>query len=138
LREAGIVPNPEWVALDSSANSSQSDVDSGQKLLPSLLAKGVSAVFCYNDMAAIGTLLACREAGLSVPDDLSVVGFDDIPLAHYVTPPLTTMRQPMQEIGRYAMQMLLDLLDEKKVENRTLNPLLVERGSSAVPRSKPD
>lgn len=66
-----------------------------------------------------------------VPQDLSLVGFDGIALSRYVTPPLTTVSQPMLEIGRFAMQMLLDLLKEKSVENRVLSPVLVKRGSSA-------
>jgi LacI family transcriptional regulator len=102
-------------------------------LLPRLLAAGVTAVFCHNDMLAVGALLACRELGLDVPRDLSLVGFDDIALAKYVTPPLTTLHQPMLELGRSAMQMLLDLIDHKEVKNKVLKPFLVQRQSSAAP-----
>lgn len=136
LSEAGIMPQPEWAVQTSAANLLENDVEVGQQLLPGLLAEGVSAVFCYNDMMAVGALMACRELGLHVPGDLSVAGFDDIALARYVNPPLTTVHQPMQEIGRFATQMLLDLLDEKRVQNHVLTPFLVERGSSAPPKTE--
>ncbi|MER3469524.1 MAG: DNA-binding transcriptional regulator CytR, partial [Thermoflexus sp.] len=70
-----------------------------------------TAVFCYNDMTAIGALKAARAAGLRVPEDLSVVGFDDILFAAYTEPPLTTVAQPKYEMGRTAMGLLLRLLE---------------------------
>lgn len=70
-------------------------------------AHDVSAVFCANDSLALGLFKACRERGIRVPEDLSVVGFDDIPEAEYFDPPLTTMRQEFGEIGRTAMTLLL-------------------------------
>jgi len=70
-----------------------------------------SAVFCYNDMTAIGLLRAAREAGISVPGDLAVIGFDDIPLASFVCPPLSTISQPKNEMGRLAMEMVLTLAE---------------------------
>jgi len=67
-----------------------------------------SAVFCSNDLAAVGALRALDEAGLSVPDDVSLVGFDDIHLAGYLRPALTTVRQPIHELGRRAATLLLE------------------------------
>ena len=69
-----------------------------------------SAVFCYNDMTAIGLVHAARRAGLSVPQDLAVVGFDDILFASYFYPPLTTIAQPRIEMGQQAMRMMLSLV----------------------------
>ncbi len=69
-----------------------------------------TAIFASNDMSAIGAMAAIREAGLKVPQDISLVGFDDIPLARQVHPPLTTIRQPLQEMGRAAVNMLLPLI----------------------------
>jgi DNA-binding LacI/PurR family transcriptional regulator len=69
-----------------------------------------SAAFCYNDMTAIGLLRAARRDGVRVPEDLAIVGFDDIPLAAYVEPALTTIAQPKVEMGRLAMEMLLTLM----------------------------
>ncbi|BAZ14115.1 transcriptional regulator HrmR [Calothrix sp. NIES-4071] len=107
----------------------------GQQMLPNLLDTGVTSIFCYNDMVAIGALKASHELGISVPQELSLIGFDGIDMSRYVTPPLTTVCQPMLELGSYATQMLLDLLQDKTVENRVLSPWLVKRGSSAAPGS---
>jgi LacI family transcriptional regulator/LacI family repressor for deo operon, udp, cdd, tsx, nupC, and nupG len=132
LAEAGITPPAEWVAVAPPDDElPEQDMASGRTLLLRLLDAGVTAVFCYNDMIAVGVLTACREQGIAVPRDLSVVGFDDIELAKYMTPPLTTIHQPKVRLGRAAMRMLLDLLDDRAVEDHVLVPTLVERGSTA-------
>ncbi|RPJ49741.1 MAG: LacI family transcriptional regulator, partial [Acidobacteria bacterium] len=69
-----------------------------------------TAVFCYNDLTAIGALRAIRLHGLRVPDDISVVGFDDLAIASYTDPPLTTVRQPKQQMGRMAVEILCNLI----------------------------
>ena len=69
-----------------------------------------TAVFCYNDMTAIGLIYAARCSGLAVPQDIAVVGFDDIPFATYFHPPLTTIAQPKAEMGSLAMEMALSLM----------------------------
>jgi LacI family transcriptional regulator len=135
LELAGIPRITDWVALSDKDRTSKDDVIVGQQMLSKLFTTGVTGIFCYNDMVAVGALLACQELGISVPQDLSIVGFDGIALGRYVTPSLTTVCQPMFELGSYAMQMLLDLLKEKTVENRVLSPFLVKRGSSAAPKS---
>lgn len=137
LQKAGITPKDDWVVIAGAGNlRHEDDALVGQQLLPKLHAAGVTAVFCHNDMLAVGALMACREMGLKVPGDLSLVGFDDIALTKYVTPPLTTIHQPMLELGQNAMQMLLDLLDHKEVQNKLLKPHLVVRESTA-PLSNP-
>jgi LacI family transcriptional regulator/LacI family repressor for deo operon, udp, cdd, tsx, nupC, and nupG len=112
------------------------DVAVGRALLPQLVAVGVTAVFCFNDMVAVGALLACQEGGIAVPGDLSLVGFDDIDLARYMTPPLTTVQQPRVRLGNLATQLLLDLLAGRPVQNHVLPPKLIERASTTarVPR----
>ena len=92
-------------------------------MLPELLAAGVTAVFCYNDLVAVGVLMACRDLRLRVPEQLSVVGYDDVDLARYVTPPLTTIHQPKLRLGELAMQMLLDNLEGRPVANKALRLL---------------
>jgi DNA-binding LacI/PurR family transcriptional regulator len=84
----------------------------GERALHTLtdLAPMATAVFCYNDLTAIGLISSARQAGLSVPDDLAVVGFDDIPLATHVYPPLTTIVQPQRDMGRQSMDMALALM----------------------------
>ncbi len=93
-----------------------------------------TAVFCYNDMTALGVLAEASRRGLAVPDDLSVIGFDDIFFASYLNPPLTTVRQPMKDLGRRATQLLLALLRKEKIERTTLvEGELVVRDSTAPP-----
>ncbi len=106
LDEAGILFDPTLVV------SGNGRLDGGERTLRTLagLAEPVTAVFCYNDMTAIGLLSAARRAGISVPENLAVVGFDDIPLAAHVYPPLTSIAQPQRDMGRQAMNMALALM----------------------------
>jgi DNA-binding LacI/PurR family transcriptional regulator len=95
-----------------------------------------TAVFCYNDMSALGVLQETEQRNLAVPEDLSVAGFDDIFFAPLVRPPLTTVRQPKKEIGRRAMEILLGLLHGAEVDKTvTIRGDLVIRGSTARPRA---
>jgi LacI family repressor for deo operon, udp, cdd, tsx, nupC, and nupG len=99
------------------------------------LAERPSAVFCYNDMTAIGLLHAARQKGLRIPDDLAIVGFDDIPFAAYVEPPLTTIAQPKVEMGQLAMGMLLTLMEDRALANEhapdtVVQGRLIVRGSA--------
>ncbi|HET9138689.1 substrate-binding domain-containing protein, partial [Actinophytocola sp.] len=94
-----------------------------------------TAIFALNDGMAIGVYHAASLAGLRIPDDLSVVGFDDYDLDQWLVPPLTTVRQPLQEMGAAAARMALDLSEDlaprgKRVELATE---LVVRGSTAPP-----
>jgi len=88
----------------------------GYKPMQALLEKtrDFTAVFCFNDISAIGAIRALKDAGLSVPGDVSVVGFDDILSAAYATPSLTTVRQPLAEMGRRGAQVLLERIADKK------------------------
>jgi DNA-binding LacI/PurR family transcriptional regulator len=98
----------------------------------------VTAVFCANDQQALGMLRALGERGVRVPEDVSVVGFDDIPEAEYLSPPLTTVRQDFDEVGRRCLAALLDLLDAGgtpvPVSQPRVPPTLVVRASTAAPR----
>jgi len=92
-----------------------------------------TAIFCYNDMTALGAYRAADKRGLRIPDDLSIAGFDDLFVASYTSPPLTTIRQPKQEMGRRAMSILLQLLKGEEPESRILLPgELIVRGSTAT------
>jgi len=73
-----------------------------------------TAVFCFNDIAAIGAIRALKDAGLRVPEDVSVVGFDDIQSAAYNTPSLTTVRQPLFEMGQRGAQILLERIANRE------------------------
>jgi DNA-binding LacI/PurR family transcriptional regulator len=93
----------------------------------------VSAVFCANDQMALGLLRALSEAGRSVPGDVSVVGFDDIPEAAYLIPPLTTVRQDFTAVGRRAIEIIQAALAGAPAPERLISPELVVRASSAAP-----
>ena len=86
--------------------------DGGVQAMSALLSlpRAPSAVFCYDDMTALGAMRAVRSAGRRVPEDISIVGFDDLLIVRFTDPPLTTMRQPMAKMGRLAMEAVLDLL----------------------------
>ena len=91
-----------------------------------------TGVTCYNDLVAVGLYRALTELGLRVPDDVSVVGFDDIPLAEYLTVPLTTIRMPKERMGALAAQMLIEQIESQTVvplQRETLQAMLVERAS---------
>ncbi|MFD8081509.1 LacI family DNA-binding transcriptional regulator [Kitasatospora sp. NPDC059722] len=96
-----------------------------------------TAVFAGNDLQALGLYEAARELGLRIPEDLSVVGFDDLPLARWVGPPLTTVRQPLTEMAEVATRLVIDLA--RGVQPGTLRvdlaTSLVERSSTAPPRT---
>ena len=93
-----------------------------------------TAVFAGNDQMALGFMHACRESGLDVPGDISVVGFDDIPEAAHFSPPLTTVRQNFAEIGRRAVDLLLSELSGGAGQNHDqIRPELVVRASTAPP-----
>lgn len=130
LTAAALDPAVNVRVSASMAADPEADVVAGRRLLPELVEQGVTGVVCYNDMVAVGVLMACRELDLRVPDDLSVVGFDDVAISRYITPQLTTVRQPGAELGRIALQMTLALLDDKPVSDFLAQPLLLVREST--------
>ena len=95
--------------------------------------KPFTALFAYNDISAIGAIRALQEQGLSVPHDVSVIGFDDIPGAAFHTPSLTTVRQPLNRMGHVAAQTLLDRIEGKKeyLADIAIEPELATRESTA-------
>ncbi len=128
LEAAGIASDP---ALIFTSNTIDDHAKVGEASLEPFLAAGATAVFCYNDTTAMGLLAACYKRGVSVPDNLSIIGFDDIDMAAYTIPPLTTIRQPRFELGQRAMHMMLDLLAGKEPENQMVPGELVVRQTTA-------
>lgn len=114
-----------------------SDFPSGAAAADEVLKTGATAVLAYNDLVAVGILSRLAELGVRVPDELSVVGFDDIPLAAMVTPPLTTVAAPTALAGRTAVEALLDRLRDGAASSpatvQRLATTLVVRGSTAPP-----
>jgi LacI family transcriptional regulator len=113
----------------------------GYKPMQALLKKtrDFTAIFCFNDIAAIGTIRALKDAGLSVPGDVSVVGFDDILSAAYYTPSLTTVRQPLAEMGKRGAQVLLERIADREKEYPSeivMAPELVVRESTGPAPAK--
>jgi LacI family transcriptional regulator len=107
----------------------------GYKPMQALLKKtrDFTAIFCFNDISAIGAIRALKDAGLSVPGDVSVVGFDDIQSAAYATPSLTTVRQPLMEMGKRGAQVLLERIANREKEfpaEIVMKPELVVREST--------
>jgi len=95
-----------------------------------------TAVCCYNDMSALGAMRKIRLRGLRVPEDISVVGFDDLFLASYMQPALTTVRQPMRHMGQLAMESLFKLMSGEASEIRIrVDAELIVRQSTAIPAS---
>lgn len=114
-------------------------IDSGIAGASQLLAQPdpPTAIFCFSDESAIGVMDFARQRKMRIPDDLSVVGFDDIRFSQYLTPPLTTIGQPMQDIGRETVRLLLEILREnKKPASVTLPHRFMIRGSTGAPRGK--
>lgn len=113
LREHGIQPNRSLVRFGNF------DPQSGYDAMKSLLQEKVppTAIFGMNDMMAIGAMAAIQESGLSVPEDIAVVGFDDDRFAPFTNPPLTTVREGQREIGIMAGQMLVDLINDIQPQN---------------------
>lgn len=111
-------------------------VESGHAAAVALFgqAPAATAAFCFSDQMALGMLAACRERGIRVPEDFSIVGFDDLASSRYLSPPLTTVSQPMREIGVRAVNLLLAILDAAEVpRQQTLDFSLMVRGSTTRP-----
>lgn len=133
LKENGISLAPEWVC-SGAANASEGmmgDLNAGRELAAQLLRQGVTAIFCYSDTVAAGALAACQEMNIDVPGQVSIVGFDDNILCQMLHPQLTTIHQPMREMGRAALQMLVDTIAGKPVQDAVVTPTLVIRASTA-------
>lgn len=110
--------------------------ESGQRAMAAILAKGMpDAVFAASDTVALGAIGAIRDAGHRVPEDISVIGFDDIPLAAYFDPPLTTVRMPAHDLGLAAGTALLDVISGRDAPLRTLLATRIVVRSSTAPRS---
>lgn len=113
-------------------------VEEGRRLMELVLASGAApptAVFAHNDSIAIGAIAALRAAGLRCPEDVSVLGYNDAPLVDHLSPPLSTIRFPGDEIGRFAAEITVALVKEPRrmVASMTFPPELVVRASTAPP-----
>lgn len=132
LKEFCVEPRPEWVVKG--GFTFEAGAEAMRRVLD--LSPRPTAVFAYNDIQAIGAMRAALEAGLTIPGDLSIVGFDDIPVAAYMTPPLTTVSQPKHEMGRLAAELLVKMLagpSPSGMNHIILKTELIVRASTAPP-----
>jgi LacI family transcriptional regulator len=131
LNESGLSLAPAMIAEGSYT------FESGQRAAERLLyaSKRPTAIFAGNDEMAMGVYLAARKAGLRIPEDLSIVGFDDTPVATRMWPPMTTVRLPIRDMGQRAAQLLLSADDDEDTEEDeiTFVPEIVVRESTAPP-----
>lgn len=132
MQEAGFAPDMLQVEKETMFEGIY-EFDNGKKMAALLLQRDrrPTAVFASNDMIAIGAINELAAGGMSVPEDMSVIGFDGIELGKMITPALTTIKQPDYEMGRLACTMLIDLLrgDTETLPDVVLQPKLVERSS---------
>lgn len=129
LEAAGIEVNPELIV------TTDNSLDGGYNGFQQLLTRVdplPTAVFCINDLVAIGVIKAARRNGLRVPEDLSVVGYDRTPLAGMVEPELTSVAQPVREMGRWAVDVLVNRVGQNPVKTQrvVMEPELIRGGST--------
>jgi DNA-binding LacI/PurR family transcriptional regulator len=131
-RGAGRDPDPEVV------ERSMFSLEGGQAAANRLIERGVTGIVCASDPLALGAIRAVRRRGLNAPADVSVVGYDDSAFMNCTDPPLTTVRQPIESIGRAAVSMLTSQMEGAQVpaEELFFEPELVVRGSTAPARSR--
>lgn len=111
------------------------ELEQGPQALEQVLEAGATAAMCYNDLIAIGLLSACARKSLRVPEELSIVGFDDIAVAAHLPIPLTTIHQPGEETGRAAVTTALDLISGAGLRRTLLSAELIVRETTAKPKS---
>lgn len=131
LEEAGLDFDPSLVAERSF------EVAEGAAAAEVIMANASppTALFCANDIQALGALFACQRLGLAVPRDVSIVGFDDLPMSQVANPPLATVRVPAQEMGEAAADALVRAVDlGEPVQSRSLDAVVIVRASIAAPR----
>lgn len=105
--------------------------DSAKYHVPTFLGEGATAILCGNDLIASGVITECQLRGFRVPEDISVIGFDDIPISSMLEPPLTTVRQERGELGKCAYVILNSLIHHISISKTLIRPQLIERESTA-------
>jgi DNA-binding LacI/PurR family transcriptional regulator len=130
MQAAGLPVAPEWVARGE--GSFEFGLAATQRWLDLAPAARPTAVVALSDTAAVGALHALHSRGLTPPHDLALVGFDDAPLAQFMTPPLSSIRQPLREAGRQCVEILVGGMEDKPVAATQvlLAPSLIVRATS--------
>lgn len=125
MRKHNLDVNPNRIA------SGEYLMETGHYHVPNFLKEGATGIICGNDMIAAGVVAECNRLGYQVPQDISIVGFDDLPVASLCVPPLTTIRQERKEIGKCAFDVLDSLIRQIGINRTLLHPTLIERKSTA-------
>ncbi len=127
MTEAGLTANDDWIFEGNF--ECDTAVITADKIIA--MEKRPSAIFCFNDIMALGLISRLQEHGIRVPDDISVIGYDNIDLSAYFSPPLTTIHQPKRRLGKTAVEILLERLKDKDHEKRIfeMQPELMIRAS---------
>ena len=102
-----------------------------EKHLPRFLESGMTAIICSHDNIAAASITQCRQLGYKVPEDISIIGFDDLPMAAYTSPPLTTVRQDRTELGKSGFFALSSLLNNIPISTFLLHAKLIERKTTS-------
>lgn len=112
LHEAGIKINPKWIFID------QHTIEDGKQVIKQILEMDdrPTAIFTGSDEVAGGIMIGAKERGLTIPDDLAIIGFDDQPIAEILDPKLTTIRQPVDQMGEKSVEVILEMLDNPEME----------------------
>jgi DNA-binding LacI/PurR family transcriptional regulator len=140
LRDAGIEPRPEWIRPITHFERSSGYVGSGRETMRAWLLDnwhelGCSALLAQNDDTAIGAIHACAAAGISVPEQLSVIGFDGAEAAEWFLPRLTTVQVPFRKIGERGARLLLELIRDPALPAAQINvPVHLRIGETTAPR----
>jgi DNA-binding LacI/PurR family transcriptional regulator len=128
LTEAGIKVNPKWIFID------QHTIEDGKRIMKQIVEMNdrPTAIFTGSDQVAGGMIIEAKEHGLTIPEDLAIIGFDDQPIAEILDPKLTTIRQPVDELGEKSIEVMIDMLQnpDMEIENYELPIELIVRKST--------
>jgi len=140
-RQANLSIDPELVVDIQSLSEANSTFLEGYRLTLDLISRGrpFTALAAFDDLAAAGAIRAFRESAWDIPQRCSVIGFDDVPNAEFISPSLTTMRQPLEDMGKFAVEMLLTRIEQKNhmttvASSTVFNPTLTVRASTGPAR----
>ena len=130
LKQNGLKSDPTY------AGSSYYITQCMEKHLPRLLDLGITSIVCNHDLIANAAMIQCQQLGYKVPDEISIIGFDDLPICAYTSPPLTTIRQERIQLGKSAYYALDSLMNQVSIGTLLLHAKLIERGSTGeVPQT---
>ena len=129
LKDHHLPVNPNLVAIAGDYRS-----ESAEKVLPQLVKAGATAIFACSDELAYGVMESCKKQGIKIPQDLSLIGYDDVPFARLLTPKLTTVAQPLTQLGQVAAGKIARMINgtEREITQITLPTKLVVRETSSV------